>query len=67
VETELEDMEEEDRNGAESIEEDAEAGVDNDEGGSDSPQVDRAIEAALRMSALAGVAAEFAANAYTLE
>ncbi len=52
-----------DRSGAESIEEDVGAGVDRDEDGSDNLQVDRAIDAALRMSAVAGVAAEFAANA----
>lgn len=63
VEAELEEMDEVDRNGADSIEEAVEAGVDNDEDGSDNPQVDRAIDAALRMSALAGVAAGFAANA----
>jgi hypothetical protein len=67
VEAELEEMDEVDRNGAESIEEDVEAGVDPDEDGSDNLHVDRAIDAALRMSALAGVAAGFAANAYTLE
>ena len=67
VEAELEEMDEVDRSGAESIEEDVEAGVDIDESGSDNPHVDRAIDAALRMSALAGVAAEFAASAYTLE
>jgi hypothetical protein len=67
VEEELEEMDEGDRNGAESIEQDVEEGIDNDEDGSDNPQVDRAIDAALRMSALAAVAAEFAANAYTLE
>ena len=63
VEAELEDMEEEDRSGAESIEEDVEAGVNSDGSGSDNPQVDRAIDAALRMSALTVVAAGFAANA----
>jgi hypothetical protein len=70
VEAELEEMEEEeeeDRNGAESIEQDVEEGVGEDEDGSDNPQVDRAIDAALRMSALAAVAAGFAANVYTLE
>jgi hypothetical protein len=46
-------------------EEDAgDEGVDEDqvEDGSDSPETDRTIDAALRMSALATVAAEFAAN-----
>ncbi len=67
VEAELEEMDEVDRNGAESIEEDVEAGMDIDEAGRDNPHVDRAIDAALRMRALAGAAAEFAASAYTLE
>lgn len=61
VESELEDMQEVDRDGTEGLEQDGEEGVVEDEGGSDNRQVDRAIDAALRMSAPAP-ADGFAAN-----
>ena len=64
VESELEELEQDDDAGDGTVDEDEyviEGGEDGS-GGSDSPQTDRVIDAALRMSALAAVTSEYAAN-----
>jgi hypothetical protein len=61
IEEELEEME--DESGAV----DADESVDETEQDGDNPLVDRAIDSALRMSALAAVSSEFAANVRSLE
>jgi hypothetical protein len=61
IEEELEEMEDE------SPAVDADESVDETEKDGDNPLVDRAIDSALRMSALAAVSSEFAANVRGLE
>jgi hypothetical protein len=61
IEEELEEME--DESGA--VDEDE--SVDETEQDGDNPHVDRAIDSALRMSALAAISSEFAANMRSLE
>jgi hypothetical protein len=61
IEEELEEMEDE------SPAVDADESVDETEQDGDNPLVDRAIDSALRMSALAAVSSEFAANVRGLE
>ena len=64
VESELEELEQDDDAGDGTVDEDEyviEGGEDGS-GGSDSPQTDHVIDAALRMSALAAVTSEYAAN-----
>jgi hypothetical protein len=64
VESELEELEQDDDAGDGTVDEDEYVieGGDDGSGGSDSPQTDRVIDAALRMSALAAVTSEYAAN-----